>query len=61
MRSAQIADDCVGVALNALRGSGREDDTIILFTTGHGIAFPFMKCNGYDTGSMIVASYKLSF
>ena len=50
MRSAQIADDCVGVVLDALKASGREDDTIILFTTDHGIAFPFMKCNGYDTG-----------
>lgn len=50
MRSAQIADDCVGAVLAALRESGKEDDTIVLFTTDHGIAFPFMKCNGYDTG-----------
>ena len=50
MRSAQIADDCVGVVLDALKESGMEDDTIIIFTTDHGIAFPFMKCNGYDTG-----------
>lgn len=50
IRSAQIADDCVGMVLDALKESGREDDTIVLFTTDHGIAFPFMKCNGYDTG-----------
>lgn len=50
MRSAQIADDCVGIVLDALKESGLEDDTIIVFTTDHGIAFPFMKCNGYDTG-----------
>lgn len=50
MYSAKIADDSVGVVLEALRRSGREDDTIIIFTTDHGIAFPFMKCNCYDTG-----------
>ncbi|MGN0421414.1 MAG: sulfatase [Lachnospiraceae bacterium] len=50
MRSAQIADDCVKVVLDALKESGREDDTNIIFTTDHGIAFPFMKCNCYDTG-----------
>ncbi len=50
MHSAKIADDCVGVVLDALKKSGREDDTIVIFTTDHGIAFPFMKCNGYDTG-----------
>lgn len=50
MRSAQIADECVGEVLEALRESGQEDNTIIIFTTDHGIAFPFMKCNCYDTG-----------
>lgn len=50
MYSAKIADDCVGTVLEALKKSGREDDTIIIFTTDHGIAFPFMKCNCYDTG-----------
>lgn len=50
MRSAQIADKCTGIVLDALKESGMEDDTLIIFTTDHGIAFPFMKCNGYDTG-----------
>lgn len=50
MHSAKIADDCVGMVIEALEKSGRKDDTIIVFTTDHGIAFPFMKCNGYDTG-----------
>lgn len=60
MRSAQIADMCVGEVLQALRKSGREDDTIIIFTTDHGIAFPFMKCNGYDTGTgvALIMKYK---
>lgn len=60
MRSAQIADMCVGEVLQALRQSGCEDDTIIIFTTDHGIAFPFMKCNGYDTGMgvALIMKYK---
>lgn len=50
MNSARIADECLGVVLNAVRESGLEDNTIVLFTTDHGIAFPFMKCTLYDTG-----------
>lgn len=50
LRSAQIADDCAGVVLRALRESGRERDTVVLFTTDHGIAMPGMKCSLYDAG-----------
>lgn len=50
MRSAQVVDQCVGTVLQALNESGRDKDTIVLFTTDHGIAMPFMKCNLYDTG-----------
>lgn len=48
--SARIADRCVGIVLKALEDAGLEEDTLILFTTDHGIAFPKMKCNLYDTG-----------
>jgi N-sulfoglucosamine sulfohydrolase len=48
--SAGTADQCVGIVLNALRESGLDRETIIIFTTDHGIAFPRMKCNLYDTG-----------
>lgn len=48
--SAKIMDRCVGTVLDALRESGLEDDTLVFFTTDHGIAFPHMKCNLYDTG-----------
>lgn len=58
MYSAKIADDCVGVVLDALKKAGMEEDTIILFTTDHGIAFPFMKCNGYDTGISVALIMK---
>jgi N-sulfoglucosamine sulfohydrolase len=48
--SVKIADRCVGTVMNALKESGLEDDTFVIFTTDHGIAFPKMKCNLYDTG-----------
>ena len=48
--AAQIADRCFGIVLDALRQSGLEKDTIILLTTDHGIAWPFMKCTLTDNG-----------
>lgn len=51
LRSAQIADECVGIVYRAMKDAGLEDNTIFLFTTDHGIAFPHMKCNLYDTGT----------
>jgi arylsulfatase A-like enzyme len=47
---ARCMDDCVGIVLEALRQSGRENETLVLFTTDHGIAFPKMKCHLYDSG-----------
>ncbi len=48
--SVRVVDNCVGIITDAVRESGLEDDTMIIFTTDHGIAFPNMKCNLYDTG-----------
>lgn len=48
--SAMVMDRCIGIVLDALKESACADDTIIIFTTDHGIAFPKMKCNLYDTG-----------
>lgn len=47
---ARIVDDCVGMVLEALRQGGLDSETVLFFTTDHGIAFPHMKCNLYDTG-----------
>ncbi len=48
--SAKVADRCVGMVLEALEEAGLKDETLVIFTTDHGIAFPKMKCNLYDTG-----------
>ena len=50
INSAGIMDRCTGIVLDALKKSKHEEDTTVIFTTDHGIAFPYMKCNLYDTG-----------
>lgn len=50
LNAARIMDEGVGIVLQALRDSGLEKDTIVIYTTDHGIAFPRMKCNLHDTG-----------
>ena len=46
----KTADECVGIVMDAVHDSHIEDDTLIIFTTDHGMAFPQMKCSLYDTG-----------
>lgn len=48
--AAGFVDDCIGHVLDALRDSGALDDTLVLFTTDHGLPFPDMKCNLFDGG-----------
>lgn len=48
--AAMAVDDCVGQVLAALREAGLYEDTVILLSTDHGIAWPFMKCQLYDGG-----------
>lgn len=43
-------DDALGVIVEALRRSGREQDTIVIFTTDHGIEMPRSKWYLYDPG-----------
>jgi N-sulfoglucosamine sulfohydrolase len=40
----------VGQVLEALEATGLADNTLVISTTDHGIAFPTMKCNLYDGG-----------
>lgn len=48
--SASTADCCAGIVIDALRRNGLSQNTLLIFTTDHGIAFPWMKCNLYDPG-----------
>ncbi len=41
------ADDSVGATLQALRDSGEEQNTLVLFLSDHGCPFPFAKENCY--------------
>ncbi|MHB1152671.1 MAG: sulfatase family protein [Eubacteriales bacterium] len=50
IESVKIADECVGIILNAIKESNIENDTVVFFTTDHGIPFPQMKCYLYDPG-----------
>jgi N-sulfoglucosamine sulfohydrolase len=51
LTAARIVDDCVGHVMDALRDAGDLDDTIVVFTTDHGIAFPEMKCDLFEGGT----------
>ncbi len=48
--SARTLDRRMGVVLDALRESGLADDTLVVCTTDHGMAFPRLKCNLQDSG-----------
>lgn len=45
--SSRRADDTVGAVLRALRDSGQEDNTLVMFLSDNGIALPFAKTNCY--------------
>jgi arylsulfatase A-like enzyme len=48
--SARVMDQAVGDVLKALEAAGLADNTLVISTTDHGIAFPAMKCNLTDHG-----------
>lgn len=48
--SIDIVDQCVGIVMEAIEASGCAGETVVVFTTDHGIAFPYMKGTLYDTG-----------
>jgi N-sulfoglucosamine sulfohydrolase len=45
--SSRRCDDTVGALLAALNESGRADDTLVVFLSDNGMAFPFAKSNCY--------------
>jgi arylsulfatase A-like enzyme len=48
--TARLMDDAVGSVLKQLEASGLADNTLVISTTDHGIAFPAMKCSLTDQG-----------
>ncbi len=50
MTSARNLDEGMGAVLRALDAQGLAENTLVLCTTDHGIAFPGMKCNLTDHG-----------
>lgn len=51
--SVAITDDALGRVLDALEASGQAEDTLVILTTDHGIAFPGMKCSLTQHGTGI--------
>lgn len=49
--AVRIMDQAAGVVLRALDETGLAHDTLVIFTTDHGIAFPGMKCYLTDAGT----------
>ena len=51
-------DRCFGRVIEGLKKSGQADNTVVVFTTDHGIAFPEMKCQltGHGTGISLMLS-----
>lgn len=47
----QHADECFKISNDALKEAGCYENTIILFTTDHGVAYPFNKCYLSDKGT----------
>lgn len=51
LTSLRVVDDCVGAIHDELEAQRLDRDTVILFTTDHGISFPEMKSTLKDTGT----------
>jgi arylsulfatase A-like enzyme len=48
--TARVLDNCYGQVLQALDDNDLSENTLVICTTDHGIAFPYMKCNLVDHG-----------
>lgn len=52
--SARTLDEKMGMVFDAVKRNGLENNTIIICTTDHGIAFPDMKCTLHDSGTGVM-------
>lgn len=51
LQSLKTADECLGKLLDEIDAQGLREDTIVMYTTDHGVSFPNMKCTLKDTGT----------
>ena len=51
--SNQRLDISIGKVLNALNESGERENTLIVFSSDHGMPFPFSKATCYDYGTRV--------
>jgi len=54
IESARRLDDGIGRVLAALDSSGLAENTLVIATTDHGVAFPYAKCNLTDHGTGVM-------
>lgn len=52
-------DEIVGHLLKALQESEQVDNTLVIFTSDHGMAFPFVKANCYHYSTKVPLIYRL--
>ncbi len=52
--SARVLDQGIGTVLDALEKAGLGENTLVICTTDHGIAFPGMKCSLTDHGTGVM-------
>lgn len=52
--SARRLDAKMGAVLEALERTGLAQNTLVIATTDHGIAFPRLKCNLHDSGTGVM-------
>ncbi len=56
--AVRIMDDAAGTVLRALEEAGLAEETLVIFTTDHGIAFPGAKCHLTDRGTGVALAIR---
>ncbi|HPP31123.1 MAG TPA: sulfatase [Soehngenia sp.] len=57
--SLKIADMNVGLIISELKKLDIYDDTVVILTTDHGVAFPFAKCTLFDNGIGVMLAIRV--
>ncbi len=50
LTSLKNADNCIGIVMDAIHRNSIAENSVIIFTTDHGVANPFAKCTLFDSG-----------